>query len=189
MLVAEVPPAPVQEAPPVSIGPPGTLPRSHALVAMAVAAGSLLLALGVAVFWMRKPAPEPVAVAAPLSVPVTETPVTPPVADSVTEPTPTPAVEVAANPGPAPAPEAIQGVAPRASEPSKVNTERKPLLLARIERLERKLRASSLSSDEKESARRLLRKARVRAERASTADERKQVNLNLDIWERQYLGH
>ncbi|QRK04353.1 protein kinase [Archangium violaceum] len=189
MLVAEPAPAPTppREAPPVSIGPPGTLPRSHALVAMGVAAGSLLLASGVAVFWLRKPAPEPVAVPAPISAPVAETPVKPPLAEPVAEPEPT--LERAANPGPAPAPEVIRGVAPRASEPPRVNTERKPLLLVRIERLERKLRASSLSSDEKESARRLLRKARVRAERASTADERKEVNLNLDIWERQYLGN
>ncbi|WP_395841331.1 serine/threonine-protein kinase [Archangium violaceum] len=187
MLVAEVPPAPVQEASPaVSIGPPGTLPRSHALVAMGVAAGLLLLASGVAVFWLRKPAPPPVA--APIAVPVAETPAKPPVAEPVTAPAPTPppTPELAANPVPASA--VVQAGGPRASEPSKVNTDRKPLLLARIERLERKLRASALSSDEKESARRLLRKARVRAERASTADERKQVNLNLDIWERQYLG-
>jgi hypothetical protein len=70
-----------------------------------------------------------------------------------------------------------------------VTTERKSPLLTRIARLERKLRASSLSADEKDSARRLLQKARTRAESASTAEERRQVKLNLDIWQRQYLGN
>ncbi len=182
-----VPAAPVPQAPPpVNTGSPITPQRSRTVVAVGVAAGVLLLASGMAVLWRRAPAPAPVA--APVAVPAT--PVLPPpvaaapvlpavaetpaVAEPVTEPAPTP-VEV------------VQGVAPRASEPSKVNTERKPPLLARIERLERKLRASSLSQDEKESARRLLQKARVRAESASTASERSQVKLNLDIWERQYL--
>jgi hypothetical protein len=70
-----------------------------------------------------------------------------------------------------------------------VSTERKSPLLARIERLERKLRASSLPVDEKQSARALLKKVRVRAESASTYEERKQVQRNLDIWQRQYLGN
>jgi len=177
-----VPAAPVpQVPPPVSTGSPVTPPRSRTFVAVGVAAGALLLASGMAVLW--RSAPAPALVAAPVAVPATpvmpppvaETPAMPAVAEPVTEPAPTP-VEV------------VQGVAPRASEPSRVNTERKPLL-ARIERLERKLRASSLSQDEKESARRLLQKARARAESASTASERRQVKLNLDIWERQYLGN
>ncbi len=175
----EVVPGPVPpSAPPVSPGSHGTPPRSRALVVVGVAAGALLLASGMAVLWRRAPAPQPVAT--PIAVPVAGTPaMPPPVAGTpaVTGPAPVPAVEV------------VQGVAPRASEPSRVNPERKPPLLTRIERLEGKLRASSLSPDEKESARRLLQKARARAERASTASERKQVTLNLDIWERQYLGH
>jgi hypothetical protein len=54
--------------------------------------------------------------------------------------------------------------------------------------MERKLRVSSLPADEKQSARDLLKKVRVRAESASTPAERRQVRHNLDIWERQYLG-
>jgi hypothetical protein len=84
----------------------------------------------------------------------------------------------------------IENVAPpSASGPSRVGTERKSPLLARIERLERKLRASSLPADEKQSARDLLKKVRGRAASASTSEERKQVQRNLDIWERQYLGN
>lgn len=181
-----VPAAPVPHVPtqPVSTAARGTPPRSLTFVAVGVAAGMLLLASGMAVLWRRAPAPAPVA--APVAVPVAETPAMPP---PVAE---TPAMPAVAEPVTEPAPgpvEVVQGVAPRASEPSKVNTERKTPLLARIERLERKLRASSLSQDEKESARRLLQKARVRAESASTASERRQVKLNLDIWERQYLGN
>ncbi|HEY0093739.1 MAG TPA: hypothetical protein VGB96_05420, partial [Archangium sp.] len=139
-------------------------------------------------------APAPAPVAAPTAVPVAATPVMPPAAAETPATPPsvaeTPAVaEPVGEPVPAPLVEVVQGVAPRASEPSRVNTERKPPLMARIERLERKLRASSLSPDEKESARRLLQKVRGRAESAATASERKQVKLNLDIWERQYLGN
>ncbi|WP_375765681.1 serine/threonine protein kinase [Archangium gephyra] len=184
-------PAPVPQAPPVSTGSRATAPRSRRLVVAGVAAGSLLLASGMAVLWRRAPAPA--LVAAPTAVPVVETPA-PAVASVAVAPAmpsvaePPPVAEPGTEPAPAPV-EVVQGVAPRTSEPSRVKTERKPPLLARIERLERKLRASSLSSDEKESARRLLQKARVKAESASTASERKQVKLNLDIWERQYLGN
>jgi serine/threonine-protein kinase len=194
MLDMEAVPAALREAPPVreaapppevNAGPRGTPPgRSRALVKVGVGAGALLLAAGVAVvLWLRTPDPVP----APVAVPVAETPVQPAVAAPVTEPAPQPAPEpVAADPATAPA--ITQNVGPR--EPStRVNTERKPPLLTRIERLERKLRASSLAPDEKEGARKLLQKVRARAASASTADERKQVKRNLDIWERQYLGN
>jgi eukaryotic-like serine/threonine-protein kinase len=208
MLDAEaVPAAAAREAPPVreaalppvaDPGPRDTPPtKSRALVKVGVGAGALLLAAGVAVvLWLRTPAPAPAPapaaapVAAPVAVPVAESePVKPSVAEPVTGPAPQPAPETVAT-EPAPAPAITQKGNLRASEPStRVNTERKPPLLMRIARLERKLRASSLAPDEKEGARKLLQKVRARAASASTADERKQVKRNLDIWERQYLGN
>ncbi len=177
--VAEpVRPAPPSEAPGVSAGSPGTPPRRPAArVVVGVAAGVLLLTSGVGLWMLRRPAPAsaPAPVAAPPAavVPVAETPVVP---------------EPAANPNPPPVVEEVVTAPPSVSAPSKVRTERKPPLLARIERMERKLRVSSLPADEKESARDLLKKVRVRAESASTPAERRQVRHNLDIWERQYLG-
>ncbi|QRN95140.1 protein kinase [Archangium violaceum] len=181
------PASPRQEKPEVSAAPSVTPPRFPARLVAGVAAGLLLLTAGVAVL-LRSPAPKPVAT--PLAAPVTEAPA---------KPTPAkPATELVANPSPAIPPPVVENTPPsppptlvetpsRASGPSKVNTERKPYLLTRIARLERKLLKSSLSADEQENARSLLKKARARAERASTADERKEVMLNLDIWERQYL--
>ncbi|WP_257454661.1 serine/threonine-protein kinase [Archangium lipolyticum] len=180
-------PPPPREKPEVSAAPSGKPQRfsTRTRLVAGVAAGLLLLTAGVAVL-LRSPDPKPEAT--PPASSVTEAPAKPPPA--------APSTELAANPGPTVPPPVVENTPPgptpvetpsRVSGPSKVNTERKPYLLTRIARLERRLRASSLSSDEQESARRLLNKARVRAESASTADERKQVQLNLDIWERQYL--
>lgn len=175
-------PPPQQVAPAVSASPPATPPRSRTARVVGVAAGLLLLTSGGALLMLRRPAPVPVA--APTVVPVAETPAPPP----ETNPSPAPAVTQAVVPA-APATPAETSAPPSVRGPSRVSTERKSPLLTRIERLERKLRASSLPVDEKESARGLLKKVRVRAESASTSEERKQVQRNLDIWERQYLGH
>jgi serine/threonine protein kinase len=170
---------PQQKAPAVSTSSPGTPLRFRTALVGGVAAGLLLLTSGVAMLMLRRPAPEPVA--APTVAPVTELPAKPPAAEPAPEPAP------AATPDTTPV--VTQAVVPTtsASGPSKVATERKSPLLTRIESLEQKLRASSLPADEKESAHTLLKKVRARAESASTSEERKQVQRNLDIWERQYL--
>jgi serine/threonine-protein kinase len=174
------PPASQPEAPVVSAGAPVTPPRFRRAQVVGAAAGLVLLASGVAMLMLREPAPAPVVT--PVAAPVAETPAPAPVAD----PSPPPVVTQAV----VPAPPVETPASSSASAPAKVNnTERKPPLLTRIERLERKLRASSLPADEKESARRLLKKVRDRAESASTLAERRQVQRNLDIWERQYLGN
>jgi serine/threonine-protein kinase len=171
-------PQPRQEAPVVSASPPVTPPRFRLAPVVGVAAGVLLFSSAMAVWMLRRPAPAPELVAAPPAV--TETPAP---AEPVANPSPPPAV----TPEVVSAPPTETVVAPSASGPSTTSTERKPPLTARIERLERKLRASALPTDEKESAHDLLKKVRGKAERATTAEERRQVQRNLDIWERQYL--
>jgi serine/threonine-protein kinase len=170
-------PAPRQEAPDVSAAPRDPPPRARTRLVVGVGAGVLLLTSGVAVLLLRSPAPKPVAT--PPAIPVTQTPAKPPPA--------APAPEPVAHPAPSEPPPVVESTPP-SPPPSKVSTERKPNpLLARISKLERKLRA--LPADEQEFARRLLNTARDKAERASTAEERRMVRQNLDIWERQYLRH
>jgi len=165
--------------PVVSAAPPVKPPRSRIAPVVGVAAGVLLLSSGVALWMLRRPVPAPELVAAPpavaLAVPVVETP-------APVEPVATPSLPAAVT-------TEVVSDPSSASGPSKAGTERKPSLLSRIERLERKLRASSLPADEKQSARDLLKKVRGKAQSASTAEERRQVQRNLDIWERQYLGN
>jgi serine/threonine-protein kinase len=184
-------PQPRQQAPVepvVSVSPPVTPPPARRITpAVGVVAGVLLLSSGMAMWMLRRPAPEPVAAppAVAVAVPVTETPAP---AGPATNPSAPPAVmpEVASAPPTEPPAAPVASV----SNPSRTGTERKPpTLLARIERLERKLRNSSLPAEEKQSARALLKKVRGKAQSAATAEERRQVQRNLDIWERQYLGN
>jgi eukaryotic-like serine/threonine-protein kinase len=164
--------------------------------------GGFLLTLGVGLLFFPRPEPPPVAppvearapaVAEPAPSEPRVAPASPPPAEaSAAEPVP--AVEPAA-PEPTPPPEPpsapASGTRPsrnttQVSGSTKARTERNPLL-ARIERLEKRLRSAALPDDERRQALALLEKARDMAEMADTPEKRRQLAIQLDRWKGQFL--
>ncbi|AKJ06708.1 serine/threonine protein kinase [Archangium gephyra] len=109
--------------------------------------------------------PEPAAEPAPLS----PAPLPPPVPSSVPAPGTRPSSNTA-----------------QVSGSTRGRTERNPLL-ARIDFLEKRLRSAGLPEDERKQALALLEKAREKAEKADSREERKRLSIQLDRWKGQFL--
>ncbi|OJT27406.1 hypothetical protein BO221_05385 [Archangium sp. Cb G35] len=162
-------------------------------------AGGFLLTLGAGLFYFPRSEPPPVAppvVEARAPAVVEPPPAAPPAVAVASAAEPVPAAEPAPfSPEPLTPPESPSGPAPdtrpssntaQVRGPPRGRTERNPLL-ARIERLEKRLRSAGLPDDEREQALALLEKARDMAEKADTPEERRRVLISLDRWTGQFL--